>query len=233
MKYVVSFCSTHPDEMSLRKARGKFNVLESKRLKDNALILPVYGNKTKLPVIYNNMIDNVGSKPEHKDTILVLMHDDVVVTDKHWLDKLTRGLDKFDIIGLAGGSNPSIKPPALWHLMCSKDSHRGVVSHVYPNGKDVGPTIFGPQGRVLMLDGLFLAFKPSKLIEKGVKFDETNPCIAHFYDIDFSLNANKRGLTLGTTNIDAIHNSPGLKEFTKEWTDGQTWFLDKVNRGEY
>jgi hypothetical protein len=32
--------------------------------------------------------------------------------------------------------------------------------------------------------------------------------------------------------IDAYvtHASPGLREFTKDWTDGQRWFLDKYKK---
>ena len=60
-----------------------------------------------------------------------------------------------------------------------------------------------------------------------------NPCIAHFYDIDFSLTCNKNKFKLGTINIEATHCSPGLREYTQDWLKGEAWFLDKFNRGEY
>jgi len=94
-------------------------------------------------------------------------------------------------------------------------------------------TNFGTSGRVLILDGLFLAFNPKKISEAGVRFDETCPAKFHFYDIDFSLQCNKAKLKLGTAEIEVVHSSPGLKSFTDEWLAGQKWFLDKANTGKY
>ena len=55
----------------------------------------------------------------------------------------------------------------------------------------------------------------------------------NFYDIDFSLTCNKKKLKLGTTNIDVIHSSPGLRGYNKEWLARETWFLNKFKSGEY
>ena len=86
---------------------------------------------------------------------------------------------------------------------------------------------------MLILDGLFLAFKAKTLLDTSTWFDETNPCVAHFYDIDFSLTCNKNKLKLGTADIDVVHNSHGLKRYTDEWLAGQAWFMQKFADGKY
>ena len=115
--------------------------------------------------------------------------------------------------------------------MCKNRS--GTVTHVNLSDNSTFNTHFGKNGRALILDGIFLAFNPKKLFKRGIKFDESNPCIAHFYDIDFSLTCNKNKFKLGTINIEATHCSPGLREYTQDWLKGEAWFLDKFNRGEY
>jgi hypothetical protein len=56
---------------------------------------------------------------------------------------------------------------------------------------------------------------------------ETNPAGFHFYDLDYSLSCHKEKLKLGVSDIMITHSSPGLKEFTSEFNEGQQWFLNK------
>lgn len=225
MNTTVVFCSQAEDEPSLKHKYGKYHVLNSSNL-DKINLHGVYNNKKSLPKIYNEFL-------KRENGNLVLVHDDVLIRDRDWLHKLEKSLQQYDVVGLAGASNAVVKPPCLWHLMCDEASRRGSVTHVAENGKNTFPTNFGKQGRVLILDGLFLAFNAKKIRESGAKFDETNPCIAHFYDIDFCLTCNSKKLKLGTSNIDVVHNSPGLKKYTDEWLSGQAWFMQKYNDGKY
>jgi GT2 family glycosyltransferase len=224
----ISFCSQHSGSYDLEHNKGEYNILNSVGIK-NHTIVPYFENKVSLPKRYNETIKRLAKE----DGILVLAHDDIVITDKNWATKLVKALDTYDVVGLAGGRDITIRQPCLWHLMCNRESHSGAVTHVDTANRSTYKTHFGKPGRVLLLDGLFLAFKIKTIIDAAVKFDETNPCIAHFYDIDFSLACNKAKLKLGTVNIDAIHSSPGLKNFTQEWEEGQHWFINKYNRGEY
>ena len=221
----LHFCSQTCSEKELNDRYGKYHVLKSERL-DEVSVLGRYGNKASLPKIYNTWINE-------EESITVLLHDDVFIRDSKWIEKVKEGLEKYDVIGLAGGKNPTITQPCLWHIMCPQDTHSGKVSHVTDDGKGTFVTYFGKHGRVLILDGLFLAFKTKKLYDAGVKFDETNPCIAHFYDIDFSLTCNSKKLKLGTVDIDVVHNSHGLRGYTDEWLSGQAWFMQKVADGKY
>lgn len=228
MNVNISFCTPSIDETSLESRLGKYNIFNSEQLDKVNVVLPYYENKKKISTRYNAAISNF----RHEDSILVLAHDDIVITDKSWIEKLHQALEKYDVVGLAGASRATIKEPALWHIMGDKEYHTGAVYHV-SNENTVYRTYFGKHGRALLLDGLFLAFNPKKIYDKGIAFDETCPSGFHFYDLDFSLTCNKHQLKMGTANISVVHSSPGLKSFSDDWLSGQAWFLDKYTRGQY
>jgi 2C-methyl-D-erythritol 2,4-cyclodiphosphate synthase len=52
--------------------------------------------------------------------------------------------------------------------------------------------------------------------------------VSHGQLIDVTLESiHKAGFKLGVSDIIITHASPGLKEFTSEFNDGQKWFLEK------
>lgn len=225
MKIVLIFASQSKNGDDLKQKYGKYCILNSEGI-DEVTCLGLYNNTESLAKLYNPFINE-------EECITVLAHDDLLIRDKNWIEKTGEALEKYDVVGLAGGSEAKITPPCLWHLMCPKETHRGCVSHVNENRKGTFVTNFGKQGRVLLLDGLFLAFKAKKIFEAGVRFDETNPAKFHFYDIDFCMDCNSKKLKLGTTYIDAVHNSHGLRNYTEEWKSGQAWFMQKFADGKY
>lgn len=114
--------------------------------------------------------------------------------------------------------------------MTDRNNLSGAVAHgVNKSMTHSFMTPFGvyPQ-RCLLMDGVFLAVKMSSALMSGVKFDETNPAIAHFYDLDFCLSANKVHLKMTTWPIYITHRSPGLESLQDpQWNIGQKWFLEK------
>jgi hypothetical protein len=227
MNVYLAYCSQYLNIIALNENKP-FNITKSfDYSKINSV--PYFNNKQKLSKQYNETIKRL----VNEDCILVLAHDDVVITDKDWINKLHIGLQEYDVVGLAGTSEATIRQPCLWHLMSAREKLTGTVNHVNFADNSTFTTHFGKPGRALILDGLFLAFNPKKIAKQGIEFDETNPCIAHFYDIDFSLTCNKHQLTMGTINIQATHSSPGLKSFSKDWLEGQDWFLNKYSSGGY
>lgn len=231
---ILSFCSQTKNAEELKTKYPKLSILDSKAV-DKVQVDGNYSNKIPLPVVYNDIIRVHALNGEYpEDNIIVLAHDDVCIKDSKWIEKLDKALEQFDIVGLAGGNPENFTTaPQLWHLMSPRETWKGEVWHKDHINGQVFRTSFGKQGRVLVLDGLFLAFKPHTIYQKNAWFDETNPCIAHFYDIDFCLTCNKLGLKMGTTNIEVVHNSPGLKEYTQEWLNGEEWFKNKVRTGQY
>jgi hypothetical protein len=190
----------------------------------NFHVQPHLNNKNSLASVYNKYIIE-----KYRDKTLLFVHDDVYIDDLRLYNKLEEAFDQYDVVGLAGTTGPlNIKPPALWHIMGGpRENFRGSVAH-YANDKQCYSTSFGlTPDRVLLIDGLFMAVKVKTLLDKGIKFDESNPARFHFYDLDFCLQCNQAGLKIGVWPIWCIHNSPGLKEYTPEFLKGQEWFINK------
>ena len=183
-------------------------------------------NKDNIGKHYNRVIKM--GVDEGYDCV-ILMHDDVSVEDSFLRKKLETAFKEYDVVGIAGAKNIQIKEPALWHLMCNVEDWSGSVAH--PEGPtQIKTTYFGPTpARCLVLDGLFMAIKVSSITD-DIRFDENIPAIAHHYDIDFCLNANKHGLKLTTWPIWCVHQSPGLSNFDQQFTDSQTYFFNKWER---
>lgn len=189
----------------------------------------IYHNTDSLPSVYNQFINK-----DNKNKIVVFCHDDALIEDLFLVEKLNDAMKDFDIIGLAGiKPNITLKEPALWHLMGDGDRNKlsGAVAHFFPNENTKRfMTHFGatPE-RTILLDGVLLAINVEKILESGLKFDESNPSRFHFYDLDFCLTANKLGHKYGTYPIWITHKSHGLTEFSEEFLKGQAWFLQKWN----
>ena len=190
----------------------------------------VENNSEKLCVVYNRMVQ------KYMDThdIICFIHDDVYVDDLKTPNKLLKAVREYnyDVIGLAGGINPVIRPPALWHLMCERQNLRGAVAHSH-DPHTLFMTNFGiTPHEVDLIDNLFMAFRTKLFkINKNFKFDETNPCHTHFTDLDISMQAKKYGYKIGVYPIWVVHTSPGLKNYEDfKFQTGQKWFLDKWSK---
>lgn len=213
--YFITATKKSHDEFWGASKLAKF--LRKAKLADQTYV--AYNNTLGLPDIYNHGILN--STKEY----VVCVHDDVVIEDIFWLEKLEEGFEQFDILGLAGASNVTIKSPAMWHLMSERVGWTGAVNHEVPNqpGK-VFATNFGiaPQ-RCLIMDGLFLAMKKACLMDKGVMF---NPKFKfHHYDLDFCLQANNAGLLMSTIPLHATHASGGESANSDAWRESEKLFL--------
>ena len=146
--------------------------------------------------------------------------------DAFLIEKLQVAFAQFDVVGLAGGADISLKSYGLWHMMCDPKTFSGAVSHFDNSGKEF-VTSFGPFGkRCLLLDGLFLAVNPKTA--KNINWDENVKF--HHYDLLFCLEANKLKLKLGTAPIYVTHESPGLKGFSEEYKKSDAYFKDYFNK---
>lgn len=224
----IGICSaSSPDKKSNFLLKNSLNTLKiPENIKIYDLFVP--NNTVPLPKIYNNAIKK--SIEEDLDALL-LIHDDVVLEDSDFFDKVKENLSNYDLIGVAGTSKIALNPPALWHIMgggFGSGHLHGSVNHEY-DGNPKSSTNFGKYPhRVIMIDGVFMGLN-KKMIHSGVKFDEKNPSQWHFYDLQFSLDAHLNNLKVGVSNILITHMSPGLRSFTPEWESGQKWFLEKYN----
>jgi GT2 family glycosyltransferase len=176
--------------------------------------LLAFGNTGKrvlgLSELFNRALDRTDA-----DTNLLFVHDDVYLHDWFLGARLAEALERFDVVGLAGSTNPDLSQPS-WGLAFDASlnatgwqpnvQRSGAVNHfdyACPTVSLYGPT---PQPCVL-LDGVFLAVRTAAVKERGVRFD---PRFAfHCYDIDFCRSAGDKGLRLGTWPIAITHDSGG------------------------
>ena len=181
-------------------------------------------NTKSLAKVYNSAIDLA---IQTKKDYIVLCHDDIIIESDiaYKLPDILR--NDFDIVGVAGTTQCKLEEPALWHIMgggFGGGNLHGAVAHGNETQKQM--TSFGPYPqRVVLIDGVFMAIH-RRVFEK-IRFDESNPAGFHFYDLDYSLQCYKAGFKVGVSDIMITHASPGLKEFTPEFIEGQKWFLDK------
>jgi GT2 family glycosyltransferase len=154
-------------------------------------------NRLGLPILYNRALDTTQAE------YIIFIHDDVWIDDYYLLDRVSRGLDRFDVLGIAGAQH-------FWQGQLrwsdSEDGLSGIVAHGHgPFGHvdRYGPTPAPCEA----LDGMFLAARVETLRDAHVRFDEHFDF--HFYDLDFCLSARAAGLTLGTWPIALTHQSPG------------------------
>lgn len=184
-------------------------------------------NKEPLAKVYNRFLTKF-----YKDKIVVFVHDDVMLEDMFIKPKLNDAMKTFDIVGVAGTlPHIEVRKPALWHIMGEKSGHRGVVNH-FVNGHFSATNFGETPSRVLLLDGVLMAVNTQKVLESGLTFDESNPAGFHFYDMNFSMDANVKKLKMGVYPIMLTHLSPGLQNANEEFHKGQDYFIEKWGEKE-
>jgi hypothetical protein len=181
--------------------------LEKAGYTNNCSIL--HENTEGLSKIYNKFINE-----SYAGKYVIFVHDDVLIEDLFFEEKLNIAFEKYDIIGLAGSKKCDLSKPPAWHLMSDRQDHCGEVAHSHD--KKVWTTCFGPtDSRVLVMDGLFMAVNVSSAMKVGLRFDERFNF--HHYDITFCLRANRNKLKMGVTPIRVIHFGLGDSMNTPEW----------------
>jgi hypothetical protein len=186
-----------------------------------------YGNNTRpLSVVYN---EGLKKCKEQNIGFAIFVHDDVYLNCCDFVKRVKKYGNMYDVFGLAGNKSITIKEPVLWHLMSSRDNLRGCVAHG-PDENSYTYTSFGKvPDSVVLIDGVFMVVNLTKLPE-SVKFDENNPAKFHFYDLMFSLDCCLNKVKVGVGDIPIIHNSPGLREMSNDWKQGQQYFLNKYKK---
>lgn len=164
-----------------------------------------FENRRGLPEIYNERIQSPDS-PE----ILVFIHDDVWLDD-YWLsERLLEGLNRFDVLGVAGNRRRAPGQPGWFWIEEGVRDDVAQLSGAVAHGPNAGGAVvaFGfSASECELLDGVMLAARKSRLRELAVGFDPRFEF--HFYDLDFCRTARQQGLRLGTWPIAITHQSGG------------------------
>jgi hypothetical protein len=194
--------------------------LEKEGLTNNCSI--VYENKEGLPKVYNKFINQ-----SYLDKHIIFVHDDVLIEDLFWKEKLDISFQKYDIVGLAGSKKCDLSKPPAWHLMSDREDYCGEVAHCHE--KRVWTTCFGPtESRVLVMDGLFIAVNVHNLMKTVTRFDENFDF--HHYDISFCLRANRNKLKMAVAPIRVVHFGLGDSMNTPEWHKSAEIFKKNYNK---
>jgi hypothetical protein len=161
--YQIVIATPHSKEHFNEKSPASFFLQKSGWDRRSSII---YNNKKGLPWNYNAFINESN---RHKK--IIFMHDDVLVEDLFFDEKLDLAFYKYDIVGLAGSKTCDLNAPMpAWHLMTPRDQMVGEVTH--SKDKNCWTSVFGPtDSRALILDGLFLAVNVSKLLDTDTRFD--------------------------------------------------------------
>ena len=180
----------------------------------------VENNREGLCKVYNRFLTE-----EYKDKYVIFIHDDVLINDLFFEEKVLAAFEKFDIIGLAGATSCDLSSehPA-WHMIAPSEHYVGEVAH----SKDgrVWTTVFGPtDSRALVIDSLFMGVNVNKALEKGLKFDERFDF--HHLDIDFSLEANRLKIKTGVFPLSVTHFGLGDSMNTDSWKKSSIIFKEK------
>lgn len=209
-----------PCQTKIFKNFEKINTFGKEEIK---LHLELNNSKVGLSQYYNNCIDKYAENCEY----LIFVHDDVEFINMDLSYQIREGMQKFDVLGVAGCRNPQIKDANLWHLMSAKNELCGFAGHnCSETGNEFYVTSFGPTPkRVTMIDGVFMALKCEKILETKTRFDEKFRF--HHYDLDFSISCNLNKLKIGTYPILINHSSPGLREVTEDWKQSNNYFREK------
>lgn len=183
-------------------------------------------NSKPISEVYNSFLDT-------DSDYIIFCHDDLSIEDSQLSKKINQAIgddSEYDICGVAGNRKCRIQDKNLWHAMGDRDTRSGAVAH-YIGDSDIKcfMTDFGPTpSRCILLDGLFIAVNVKNINKVGLKFDENCPSKWNFYDILFSLNANKLGLKMTSYPIWVVHRSHGLETFKgDDWSKGNEYLKNK------
>ncbi len=196
-----------------------------RRFADDARIVPwiAYGNTLGLPEIYNQVIAS-GSA----GGAVVFVHDDVWLDDLFFVQRVLEGLERYDVLGLAGNRRRSPGQPG-WAFVDAGfrwDDRAYLSGRVAHGAAAMGrPGDFGPvPAECELLDGVLLAARIDTLLRHDCRFDARFRF--HFYDLDFCRTARARQLRLGTWPIGVTHQSGGAFG-TDAWWQGYRDYLAK------
>jgi hypothetical protein len=164
------------------------------------------------------------------EDIIILCHDDIeILTDSSIFKEYLIGNlhpKKIAFVGVAGTTR--LEKNAIWwnHDNWRKGLHRGLVFH----GKSLStmdPSWYGKPGKVVVLDGLFLAAKVRTLKEIGLEKPDIFTGEWDFYDIWYTLTAYEKGYENKVIPVHVRHQSTGELVGRDSWHDNRTAFIKK------
>jgi GT2 family glycosyltransferase len=187
--------------------------------------LALYATNTAgLGEVYNQAIEQCAAQPR----ILVFVHDDCLIADFYWAERVRQGLREFEIVGVVGNRR-RVPRQRSWIILDSSGRQDDPINlsgavgqglHFPPQRLDV----FGAARlECKLLDGVFLASSSETLHARGLRFDPRFSF--HFYDMDFCRSAEQLGCRMGTIPLSLVHASEGALD--DAWMSAYRAYLAK------
>lgn len=159
--------------------------------------------------------------------IIIMCHDDIEIWDdqNQFIDILnTCTQNKIGFIGVAGTT--FLKKKAMWWDI--EQRRAGELRGFVWQGKskeEFSPNWFGPPGRVVALDGCFMAASGKTLKNLDMSKPKYFPGDWDFYDIHYTVQAYNQGLNNLVVPIHILHNSPGEMVAGRGWAENRAGFI--------
>lgn len=186
----------------------------------------------KLLVGKNSIFDAYDSAVETiilEDTdIVIFCHDDIeIIMDPQQFVNVLVNASRRNKSGFFGAAGTQfLSPDAVWwnNHYWQQGKHRGLVLH----GEDIRSaqyTYYGNPGRVVCLDGLFLAAQGKFLKQINLKKPEYFEGDWDFYDIYYTIQAHQKGFYNTVEPIFLIHRSIGELAGRESWHKNKHQFI--------
>lgn len=160
-----------------------------------------------------------------RGSIVIFSHDDIIILDPDFGQKISHRLEDFDILGFVGTRR--VIAENWWAAgipwLSGQVAHPHLpdkILHLSMWNPEPWPVVDGIQG----IDGLCMMAR--REVAEEIGFDETTFDGFHLYDLDFSFSAWRAGKKLGVCcDIPVIHASRG--NYDKEHTRYGRLFVEK------
>lgn len=181
-----------------------------------------YGNIRGLPDIYNEHSEN------SEEDFLIFIHDDVIINDIEFFDKILKYSSMFDVMGVAGTASLNMSGAETLSWMCATNKSHLTCNVTHPEKESNTlyslNTNYGFAPRLsISIDGLIII--ASKKAYKSIKFDPRFKF--DFYDMDYCMSLYDKGLKLGVIPIPVTHLSGGYGILKPSYKDTQILFKQK------
>ena len=139
---------------------------------------------------------------------------------------LIRGARKENSGFMGPAGTTHLSESAIWwdHQLWSQQKHRGFVIHG-ENIYESEYTFYGSPGRVVCLDGLFLAIGGKSLKEVDLSKPKHFEGDWDFYDIHYTIQAHKKGLYNTVEPLFILHRSKGDLVGRDSWHKNRDSFI--------
>jgi GT2 family glycosyltransferase len=157
---------------------------------------------------------NQGIKASKADFVMAI-HNDVIIMENGWLNKIIAAMEKDPSIGMAGLAGRK----EIYNTGCVNEES---LKHNLQNEEDLGPAMEEDVAEVAVVDGLCFVMK-RQLLDKIKGMDETYGYM-HCYDLDICLQSIEAGYKNVVVKVEAMHvgnggrtrNMKGYRELVKD-----------------